>query len=456
MPRAALPRARTVALAAAIAIGTVGLAAAPASAFADGTGTGTDTGSQVTIGDAALASCTADALGDDPSTTTFATSDLESLTALTCAGVGDASQLGLYSGLTSLDLDGSPIGDLTAIGTLTGLISLSLDDDSALDNDGAIGDLTPLGSLTNLTTLSLADDGLSDVKPLRPLQQLQHLDLEGNHISDLSPLLFLNVATITATDQTVTGPAETFGATLHEPVMYDRWDSRVEFYTGPGTEYKLQTNNDFVVTSTTSGSLTWTSSFPGFTGTYSFASALGILTPPTTGPGVAQLPAVTVKTHAAPGVWLPYQVNYGYQWFRNGVAIPGATSGSYTPKSSDLGAKLSYVVTVSLPDYATQTRTSPTYRVAGRPFTKTSAPAINGTTRVGHIVTATRGPWSPAGISFTYRWNRDGKPIAGATKSTYKLTSADAHHAITVTVTGAKSGYATTSRTSPAVKPTFH
>ena len=68
-------------------------------------------------------------------------------------------------------------------------------------------------------------------------------------------------------------------------------------------------------------------------------------------------------------------------------------------------------------------------------------PAVSGIARVGSTLTASAGTWTASTV-FTYRWYADGVAIAGATKSTFVLTSAQDSKAISVRVTGTKSGYA--------------
>ena len=76
-------------------------------------------------------------------------------------------------------------------------------------------------------------------------------------------------------------------------------------------------------------------------------------------------------------------------------------------------------------------------------------PTITGNLSVGSTLTANTGVWTPTPTSVTYQWKRGGVPIANlATGSTYKLNAFDVGYAITVTVTGVKSGYTTTSKTS--------
>lgn len=70
-------------------------------------------------------------------------------------------------------------------------------------------------------------------------------------------------------------------------------------------------------------------------------------------------------------------------------------------------------------------------------------PTVAGPLHVGHRVTAKVGTWGPGPVHRTYRWTRDGHPIARATHSSYTLQKADRHHRIGVTVTGTEVGYST-------------
>ncbi|WP_147303954.1 hypothetical protein [Subtercola boreus] len=73
---------------------------------------------------------------------------------------------------------------------------------------------------------------------------------------------------------------------------------------------------------------------------------------------------------------------------------------------------------------------------SGAPFTQTPAPTIVGTPLVGSVLTARAGTWKPLPVSFSYQWNRNGTPIAGATSGQYTLVPDDAAATITVSVTG--------------------
>lgn len=84
-------------------------------------------------------------------------------------------------------------------------------------------------------------------------------------------------------------------------------------------------------------------------------------------------------------------------------------------------------------------------------FSKTYTPTISGTTKVGKTLSAKVKSWSPK-ASFKYQWLRNGEAIAGATKSSYRLTAADLSKVISVAVTGTRSGYTAATKTSQLTK----
>ena len=75
-------------------------------------------------------------------------------------------------------------------------------------------------------------------------------------------------------------------------------------------------------------------------------------------------------------------------------------------------------------------------------------PLVEGLAKVGTVLFAFAGSWSPTPDSYTHQWLRDGSAISGATASTYFLVSADLGHKISVRVTGHKTGYSDASATS--------
>ncbi len=160
--------------------------------------------------------------------------------------------------------------------------------------------------------------------------------------------------------------------------------------------------------------------------------------------GTAQ---VAQTLQAKPGTWLS-GASVSYQWYRNGSAISGATTTSYTLQPEDAGAVVSFAATGSKPAMTSVTRRAATAAVAKADLTATPNPTISGTAKAGATLTAVPGSWAPAPVSFGYQWLRDGKSISGATAATYLLQSADIGTAISVKVTGTKAGYNSVSRTS--------
>jgi 5-hydroxyisourate hydrolase-like protein (transthyretin family) len=63
-------------------------------------------------------------------------------------------------------------------------------------------------------------------------------------------------------------------------------------------------------------------------------------------------------------------------------------------------------------------------------------PSISGAPRVGSVLTANTGSWTPSGVAFTYQWRADNTPIPQATGSSLALTPAQTNATITVAVTG--------------------
>jgi alpha-tubulin suppressor-like RCC1 family protein len=70
-----------------------------------------------------------------------------------------------------------------------------------------------------------------------------------------------------------------------------------------------------------------------------------------------------------------------------------------------------------------------------------AAPKISGTAAYQHTLSVSKGTWGLPATSWAYRWMRSGKIIAGATKSTYKVTAADKGKKLSVLVAASRPGY---------------
>jgi hypothetical protein len=161
---------------------------------------------------------------------------------------------------------------------------------------------------------------------------------------------------------------------------------------------------------------------------------------------------VGTKLTAEKGSWAPGTVTYTYQWYRNGVAISGATGSTRTTTSSDKGKTLTVRIKAKASGYRTTYVTSDGVPILGK--LTTAKVTLSGTTTQGHTLTASHGTWSPTGETWTYAWYRGDTLIEGATTKTYTLTSEDAGQTITVDITGTLSGYepATKTATTKAIK----
>lgn len=108
----------------------------------------------------------------------------------------------------------------------------------------------------------------------------------------------------------------------------------------------------------------------------------------------------------------------GYQWYRNNVAISGATGKTYVVQTADVGqyltvrayASTSYVESTSQLIYMTSLN-------------------ISGTVRYNSTLTAMPVPTS---LTYTYQWYRGttNTPISGATSKTYRIQADDVGYQI--------------------------
>ncbi|MCW2796891.1 DUF3152 domain-containing protein [Nocardioides sp.] len=89
----------------------------------------------------------------------------------------------------------------------------------------------------------------------------------------------------------------------------------------------------------------------------------------------------------------------------------------------------------------------------------TVPPQVKGEPVYDSKLVAAPGQWEPAEVTYTYRWLRDGAPIAGATERTYRVMLDDLHHRIAVRVTATDtvggSGTATSEDTDKVIRATL-
>jgi surface antigen len=149
------------------------------------------------------------------------------------------------------------------------------------------------------------------------------------------------------------------------------------------------------------------------------------------------------------GTWRPSPASSTVGWLRGGQPIAGASSTSYTLVPADMGAVITFAVTSTTRGYLLTKRVSaPTGTVIGLPLSAAPIPTISGRAAIGQALTAATGSWAPGPVGLSYQWLRNGAPISGASAAVYSVTASDVNAALSVRVTGAKSGYSSATQTS--------
>lgn len=136
-----------------------------------------------------------------------------------------------------------------------------------------------------------------------------------------------------------------------------------------------------------------------------------------------------------------------YQWYRDGKPISGATGASYRLTTADRWHQITVTITLKRAGTVTATVTSRAVRPLAV-FTKLPTPVVRGIYAAGQVLRASTASSTPVPTSVTWQWQRDGKPIAGATGATYKLTLSDRDRFVGVVATYKKLNYLSASRVS--------
>ena len=167
--------------------------------------------------------------------------------------------------------------------------------------------------------------------------------------------------------------------------------------------------------------------------------------PVITGEGV-----VGATLSATAGIW-DLGTDVKYQWATEDDWIAGANSPTFTLTSAQAGKTVRVIVFGRYADAddndAWQAMFTPLDGIVTGGILKTAAPAISGTVAYGSTLTAKPGAWTP-GTGFTYQWYANGVAIAGATKATLKLGTAQKAKKISVRVMGKKLGFTSVAKTS--------
>ena len=117
-------------------------------------------------------------------------------------------------------------------------------------------------------------------------------------------------------------------------------------------------------------------------------------------------------------------VSFEYQWFRDGVVIDGAVSASYRLTGLDAGHSVSVLVTGSKQGYLSKSLESDPVSVGLGTQVWSQEPELFGEAKVPSSMTVRTSDDYDA--VFEYQWFRNGRPVEGATSSSYEFTAQDA------------------------------
>jgi hypothetical protein len=152
--------------------------------------------------------------------------------------------------------------------------------------------------------------------------------------------------------------------------------------------------------------------------------------------------AVGETVRATAGRWRPADVRLQYRWVVDGKAVRGATRPTYAVRPADLGRRLAVVVTARTAGRRPAVATSAAKRVRPGTLEQRRAPSLTGRPVVGGRLTVQPGAWAPGGVTVEVQWLRGTRPVAGATRTTYRVTRTDLGSRLRAVVTVSRRGYA--------------
>ncbi|MDR0416175.1 MAG: hypothetical protein LBH76_02440, partial [Propionibacteriaceae bacterium] len=122
---------------------------------------------------------------------------------------------------------------------------------------------------------------------------------------------------------------------------------------------------------------------------------------------------------------------YEWQWYRDDVAIAGATNQSYTVVEADAGKGLKVGLTVKLDGYADASAMTSVVQVAAWSIGMegTQVPGSTDFLLTASVVD------QPAGTTVAYQWSKNGVPVEGADGPTFQISDDGQHPQFSVRVT---------------------
>ncbi|MBS2938243.1 CHAP domain-containing protein [Nocardioides sp. J2M5] len=153
-------------------------------------------------------------------------------------------------------------------------------------------------------------------------------------------------------------------------------------------------------------------------------------------PAIQGNPEVGSTLSLTASSWTPQPAKTQTQWYADGKPLDGATTSSLTLTRDQIGASISARVIASAKGYKKSRSTAAaTAPVLAKQVAISTGSRVRGTAQVGQRLRVRPGTTRPTGATTTYRWLRDGKPVAKATHDTYTIRKGDLGHAMSVEVT---------------------
>ena len=159
-------------------------------------------------------------------------------------------------------------------------------------------------------------------------------------------------------------------------------------------------------------------------------------------------PVVGQKLTVSEGAWSPTSgLAFAYNWYRKGTSASLGTGRTYQVTPADLGQQLRVLVTGRVPYWASTTKASAYSSKVGKGTLGVGSPTIDNTRpKVGAVLMAKPGTWTPAGARFGFQWYRvasSGKStkLKGQTKATFTVPKSLGGLRVRVKVTASLAGY---------------
>jgi hypothetical protein len=135
-----------------------------------------------------------------------------------------------------------------------------------------------------------------------------------------------------------------------------------------------------------------------------------------------------------------------------GVATP-VPSVSVSPEASAAPSSATPSAAPAPSEVSPMPPPSPGATSAPATLRPSAVPEIEGSARYRSVLSFVEPDWGPGRVDLAFQWLRDGRAIAGATGTSYRLAAQDIGRRVSVRITGSRSGFASVRQETEAVGP---